>query len=193
MALAAVQVRPPAPDVARLCIATGGGLLLVNLIAWVARDGARFGREERLCAFAIFAAVSMGYYLAREAIAETQFDYIVAAQQHELVDTASQLSREIGAYLDGRVRLAPPRPHMPETWERDEAAWMAFERETVTGYTQLFSRRVRLARAALTFRNLRDRDLDALYQGAGNTFQIRIVGERLAVLADRLQRAIAPS
>src|SRR5262249_17382810 len=43
LAFAAAHVRPPAGDVARLCIAMAVGLLLVNLFAWAARDGARFG------------------------------------------------------------------------------------------------------------------------------------------------------
>jgi hypothetical protein len=191
-AYAAMQLHPPAVDAARVCVACGGWLLLVNLVAWVARDGGRFGREERLCAFAIFAAVLMGYYLSRQAIAERQFDDIVETQQRELADSASDLSREIIAYVDGRSRLAPARPHDPETWERDESAWMTFERESVAGYALRFARRVRAARAALTFRNLRDRDLDAVYQQPGNTFQIRIIGERLGALADRLNRAIRP-
>jgi hypothetical protein len=89
--------------------------------------------------------------------------------------------------------MAPPRPHAPATWDHDEAIWSDFERGTVDGYSQRFARRVRTTRAGLTFRNLRDRDLDAFYQQPGNAFQIRIVGERLGVLADRLQRALAPA
>jgi hypothetical protein len=179
------------PDIARTCIAIGAGILLLNLVAWAARDGARFGREERLCAFLIFAAVTVGYLLARQTVSEDEFDALVDAQQHDLAESASQLSREIVAYVDARAGLAPPRPQHPATWDSDSAAWADFERETVAGYLQRFSRRVRATRAQMTFRNLRDRDLDTFYQQPGNTFQIRVVGERIGELATRLQRALA--
>jgi hypothetical protein len=192
-AFAAMHLRVPAAQVARECVGIGGALLLVNLFAWVARDGARFGREERLWAFMVLGSVVVGYFLSQQAIAEREFDYIVQKQQHELADSAAELSREIIAYIEGRWRTAPPRPRSPDTWEHDESTWALFERETVAGYEQQFSRRVRETRAGLTFRNLRDRDLDMLYQRPGNSFQIRVIGERLGVLAERLRRAIGPS
>jgi len=192
LAFAAAHMQPPAASAATVCVAVAAGLLLTNLICWVAREGAHFGREERLWAFVVFAAVAMGYLFARQGIAEREFDAIVDQQQRELADEAHDLSRELIAYVDGSARLAPPRPHSPDTWDHDEAVWAEFERQTVAGYSQRFGRRVRTTRAALTFRNLRDRDLDAFYQQPGNTFQIRMVGERLGVLADRLNRAIQP-
>jgi len=191
-AFAAAHVHPPAGDVARLCVAMAAGLLLLNLFAWVARDGARFRREERLSAFVVLAAVAMGSYFAREGIAEREFDAVVESQQQELADSAADLSREILAYVNGRARMAPPIPQAAATWDEDEALWAEFERETAAGYAQRFARRVTTIRMALTFRNLRDRDLDALYQRPSHAFQIRAVGERLGVLADRLRRAIGP-
>ena len=192
LAYAALHMRTPAPDVARLCVTIAAGLLLVTLTAWVARDGHRFGREERLSAFLVFAAVTVGYSTSRQAIAEDEFDAIVLSQQHELEQTTAQLSREIIAFVDGRSRMAPPPPR-PETWEQDEAIWLAFEQQTVAAYVPRFSSRVRRARAGLTFRNIRDRDLDAFYQAPASSFQIRVVGERLGVLADRVRRAIEPA
>jgi len=183
-------VDPPAGDAARLCVWAGAGLLLLNLFAWAARDGARFGREERLAAFVVFAAVAMGCYFAREGIAEREFDAIVERQQRELADVADDLSHEILAYVSARARTAPPIPQAAATWDEDETHWVDFERETAAGYAQRFAARVRTTRALLTFRNLRDRDLDALYQRPANAFQIRMVGERLGALADRLRRAI---
>jgi hypothetical protein len=193
LAFAAVHLRTPAPDVARLCVQISGGLVLVNLVAWVAREGDRFGREERLWAFVVFAAVAMGYYLSMQAIAEREFDAIVQVQQRELVETSVQLSRELDAFVDGRLRAAPARPTAPDTWDRDQAAWTGFEQDTSAAYAARFARRVRLARAELTFRNLRDRDLDAFYRSPMNAFQVRVVAQRLAVLADRLRRAVGPS
>jgi hypothetical protein len=192
IAFAALHLRPPAADVSRLCVSIAAGLLLLNLVAWVARDGDRFGREERLCAFLVFAAVAIGYLISRQTVAEDEFDHLVDVQQRELVETTLQLSREIVALVDGRALVAPPRP-APETWERDEAAWLAFEQATSDAYRRRFFLRVRKARADLTFRNIRDRDLDAFYQSPANAFQIRAVGERLAVLADRLHRAEGPA
>jgi hypothetical protein len=166
------------------------GLLLVNLFAWAARDGARFGREQRLLAFVAFAAVAMGVYFARERIAEREFDTIVDQQREQLAESATDLSREIIAYVNGRARLAPPPPQAAATWEYDEARWAGFDAETVVGYAARFARRVGTTRAALTLRNLRDRDLDALYQQPRNAFEIRVIGERFGVLAERLQRSI---
>jgi len=192
LAIAASQVRPPAGDVARLCVAMAAGLLLVNLFAWAAREGARFGREQRLLAFVVFAAVAMGAHFAREGIAEREFDTIVDQQRQQLAGSAADLSREIIAYVNGRARLAPPPPQAAATWEHDEARWAEFDAETVVGYAARFARRVGTTRAALTFRSLRDRDLDALYQQPHNAFEIRMIGERLGVLAERLQRSIGP-
>jgi hypothetical protein len=193
LAFAAIHLRPPAGDVARLCVAIAAGLLLVNLFAWANRDGARFGREQRLLAFVAFAAVAMGVYFAREAIAEREFDTKVDEQRRQLAESAADLSREIIAYVNGRARLAPPPPQAAATWDHDEARGAEFDAETVVGYTARFSRRVATTRTALTFRSLRDRDLDALYQQPRNAFEIRMIGERLGVLAERLQRSIGPT
>jgi len=193
LAFAAIHRHPPAGDMARLCVAISAGLLLVNLFAWAARDGARFGREERLLAFVAFAAVAMGVYFAREGIAEREFDTIVDQQRKQLAESAADLSREIIAYVNERARLAPPPPQAAVTWEPDEARWTAFDAETVVGYAERFTRRVGTARAALTLRNLRDRDLDALSQQPHNAFEIRMIGERLGLLAERLQRSIGPT
>jgi hypothetical protein len=168
------------------------GLLLVNLFAWAARDGARFGREQRLVAFVVFAAVAMGAHFALEAIAEREFDTIVDQQRQQLAGSAADLSREIIAYVNGRARLAPPPPQAAATWEHDEARWAEFDAETVVGYAR-FARGVGTTRAALTFRSLRDRDLDALYQQPRSAFEIRMIGERLGVLAERLKRSIGPT
>jgi hypothetical protein len=193
LAFAAIHVRPPAGDVARLCVAIAASLLIVNLFAWAARDGARYGREQRLVAFVAFASVMMGLYFAREGIAEREFDTIVDQQRQQLAQSAAELSREIIAYIDGRARSAPPPPHSAATWEQDKARWAQFDGETVAGYAPRFARRVATTRAALTFRSLRDRDLDALYQQPRNAFEIRVIGERLGVLAERLERSIGPT
>jgi hypothetical protein len=140
-----------------------------------------------------FAAVTMGVYFARESIAYREFDTIVDQQRQQLVESAAGLSREIIAYVDGRARLAPPPPQAAATWEYDEARWAEFDAETVVGYAARFARRVGTTRAALTFRSLRDRDLDSLYQQPRNAFEIRMIGERLGVLAERLQRSIGPT
>jgi hypothetical protein len=187
-----MHLRPPAGDVARLSIGVAAGLLLVNLFAWAARDGARFGREERLLAFVAFATLAMGVYFAREGIAEREFDTIVDQQRQQLAESAAGLSREIIAYVNGRASSAPPRPQAAATWDQDEARSAEFDAETVAGYAARFARRVGTTRAALTFRSLRDRDLDALSQQPHNAFEIRMIGERLGVLAERLQRSIGP-
>src|SRR5438132_1510189 len=63
-----------------------------------------------------------------------------------------------------------------------------FDTDTVVLYEQQFGGRVRTAHDLLTFRNMRDRDLDTFYRRPANVFQMRIVAQKLAFLSNKLER-----
>jgi hypothetical protein len=185
--LVAVRMNPPAPEVALRCVVATAALLMIKLFGWVGRDGAGFHREERLVSFVSFAAIIMVSYAAQQAIAEVAFDYRVAIQKQELEEGSRDLSREILSFVEGRRHGAPPRPS-PATWDQDEERWTEFENEMAGAYNERFAARVRVAHDLMSLRNMRDRDLDAFYRSPVNDFQMTIVAERLALLADRLER-----
>src|SRR5436190_2907201 len=186
-ALIAMSADPPAPAVAERCASVAAVLLIVKMIAIVARLRSDSGREARLLTLVVFAAIMMGWVGAERAIADAAFTYQVHAQQSALIAASRDLSREILAFVDARHRAAPPRPR-PETWDADVARWLRFEGETVRGYNRRFGARVRTAHDLLTLRSMRDADLDAFYRAPDGEFQIAIVARKLAGLADRLAR-----
>jgi len=183
----AVRAEPPAPDVAARCATAAAILLLIKMIAVVARSKADAGREARLLTFVVFVAIVMGWFGAERAIADAAFDYQVRAQKAALVSSARDLSREVLAFVESRRRLAPPRPR-PATWDADEAAWFRFETGTAEQYNRRFGARVRVAHDLMTLRGMRDADFDAFYRLPANDFQMDVVSRKLALLADRLAR-----
>jgi hypothetical protein len=186
-AVFALRMHPPAAGTAFRCVVVIACLLMTKLFVWVGRDGGGFHREERLAAFVSFVAILMGSYAARQAIAEKAFDYQVSVQRQGLEEGSRSLSREILSFVEGRRRIAPVAPR-PATWEDDENRWTAFENETTDEYNRRFGARVRTAHDLMSLRNMRDRDLDAFYRGPANVFQITVVANRIALLADRLER-----
>src|SRR5579872_899934 len=99
-------MRPPAPGIALRCATAVAILLGAKLIAWVARAGHTFGREQRLLTFVSFAAILMSWFGVREAIADSAFDYIVASQRAELAETSRTLALQIDAFVQRRHRIA---------------------------------------------------------------------------------------
>jgi hypothetical protein len=190
-AAVAIRMTPPAADVAETCATIVAGLLAVKLIAWVAESGSGFQREERLSAFVMAATITLAWIGAREIIHETAFDEKVRTQKRELVASAGDLSREIASFLEGRRQVEPPAPK-PETWERDDEAWLRFESQTAANYERRFGARVRTTHDLLGLRNMRDRDLDAFYRRPANDFQMGVVAQKLGVLAQRLAREDTP-
>ena len=178
---------PPAPAVAGRCATVAAALLVMKVVAVVARSPSGSSRETRLLTFVVFAAIVMGWFGAERAIADAAFDYQVHAQKSALVVSARDLSREIAAFVDARRRAAPPRPR-PASWDADEATWFRFETDTTRLYNRRFGARVRVAHDLLTLRSVRDADLDTFYRLPANDFQMDIVARKLSALADRLAR-----
>ena len=183
----AARMDPPAPDVASKCATAVAILLLVKVAAWIIEAGKAFGREERLSAFVMFAFIVMSWLGVQQVIRERAFDHEVSAQKRELAVSASNLSREIASFLEGRRQAAPPSPR-PATWEQDDVAWSRFENQTTATYERRFGARVRATHDRLLLRSMRDRDLDAFYRLPANEFQMGVVAQKLSVLAQRLTR-----
>jgi hypothetical protein len=179
------RVSPTAPGVALACFETAAGLCLLKVGAWVIASHERFGRQERLALFVMLGAIGLGWFGARQWVAERRFDDLVMRQDHALKLTVQQLSSQIVAFVGERGRHAPPPPR-PETWERDEEAFLTYETDTVREFNAVFGAQVRAAHDVLGLLGIGDRDLDAFYRRPANDFQMRIVAARLAALVAKL-------
>jgi len=183
----AMRMQPPAVTVAARSATAAASLLMAKLLVWVVRSGDRFQREERLVTFVIFAAIVLSWIGVQERISEAAFDYQVTVQTRALIASARNLSRELQGFVDERQREAPPPPK-PASWEADTLVRERFDTETVVDYEQRFGAQVRTAHDLLTFRNMRDRDLEAFYRRPANTFQMLVISEKLVFLAEKLER-----
>jgi len=179
------RMRPPAPGIEERCVTIVAILLAIKLFAWVARKGHTFGREERLATFVSFIAIGMAWVGLRQSIAEAAFDYVVVQQRADLAQTSRTLAYQVDAFLQGRHRIAPPAPR-PSTWDEDERAFGEFETETVLLYERQFGPRVRASHDQMSLRGLGDREFDRFYRRPANEFQMRVVAERLAFFAGKL-------
>lgn len=103
----------------------------------------------------------------------------------DLKTRALLLSAEILRFLAERQQQEPPMPR-PETWNNDVDAMIRFHRETMSLYSQRFASRVIAFRDAFAQGGLVDRELDSFYEHPTNPIGIRIVGERIGALAEKL-------
>jgi hypothetical protein len=186
-AVIALRMTPPAFDVAKLCVATIAVVLAAKVLVWVATDGSRFGREERLLAFVMLASCGLGWIGSREWIDERAFDYRVAEQRAELMRALHDTAMRLTQFVDTRDHVAPPHPR-PATWEHDVDAFDRFEEETVAIYERRFGARVRAAHDLASLRGLRDRDLDAFFRHPANEFQMRVIAKKFDAFASALGR-----
>src|SRR5262249_19865492 len=144
-------------------------------------------REERLFTFVAFAAIVLSWIAVQEQIGEIAFNYQVTTQTQALIVSTRNLAHETLSLVDMRLRETPPPPQQG-SWEADLEARARFEAETVRIFEHRLGDEVRTVHDLLTLRNLRDRDLDAFYRRPANAFQIRVIGQRLESVADRLER-----
>lgn len=186
-AFVALRFTPPAFDVAKSCLSIVALLLAAKVLAWVAADGASFGREERLLAFVMLAACGLGWIGSGEWLDERAFDYRVAQQKAELTRALHDTAVRLTEFVDQRDRQAPPHPR-PATWQRDVDTFDRFEEETVSIYERRFGARVRAAHDLASLRGLRDRDLDAFFRHPANEFQMRVIARKLDGFASALGR-----
>jgi len=183
----ALRLPQPAFEVARSCAAIVALLLAAKVLLWVAVSGAAFGREERLLAFVMLAAVALGWIGTGEWLSGRAFDYRANEQRADLVRALHDTSVRLSRFCDARDQLAPPRPR-PATWQQDVDAIDRFESETVRAYERRFGARVRAARDLVSLRGLRDRDFDAFVRRPANEFQLRVIAKKLDGFSDTLAR-----
>ncbi len=182
-----LRMREPAFDVARDCMTIVAVMLAAKILAWVAVAGATFGREGRLLAFVMLAAVALGWIGWGEWIGNRAFDYRAAQQQAELMRSLHDMSVRLTDFCNARDRLAPPHPR-PATWQQDVNAYDRFESETVRVYERTFGARVREVHDLASLRGLRDRDLDAFFRHPANEFQMRVIAKKLDAFSRTLAR-----
>jgi hypothetical protein len=187
LAITASRLHPPAVDVALRCWTVVAILIFARLLAWVIQSGHTFGREERLLTFLAVSTIALTWLGLRERIVEAAFDYRVSSQRVELALAARTLSYQITGFIEARHREAPPPPR-PESWERDLAAFGQFESETNREYEERFGAQVRAAHDLLSLRGVRNRDFDSFYRSPANDFQIRVLADKLAFLAAKLDQ-----
>jgi len=187
----AFRMNQPAFDVARACTTVVAVLLAVRVLAWVAVTGATFGREERLLAFVMLAAIGLGWIGMGEWTEDRAFDFRVAQQKVELSSTLHDMSMRITQFCDARDRQAPPHPR-PATWQQDVDAYDRFESDTVRAYERRFGPRVRAAHDLASLRGLRDRDLDAFFRHPANEFQMRVIAKKLDTFSQKLAPRPSP-
>jgi hypothetical protein len=182
----AARVTPPAVDVSLWCFGAAAVLLAVKLLFWMETEHRAFDRQDRLAAVVMVCAIGMGWYAARQWVRERQFDYLVAVQNADLRLAVNQLAAQILAFLTERSRHAPPPPR-PATWDRDEAAFIEYETDTVREFDRRFEKQVRAAHDILAQLGLNDKDLDVFYLRPANTFQMQVIAAKLAALGARVR------
>jgi len=187
-AVVASRLSQPAFDVLRFCTTAIAVLLAVRILAWVAVSGGTFGREERLLAFVMLAAVALGWIGTGEWVENKAFDFKAAQQRADFTQTLRDTSIRLTLFCNARDRLAPPKPR-PATWQEDVDNYDRFETETVRAYEQRFGPRVRNIHDVASLRGLRDRDLDAFFRHPANEFQMRVIAKKLDGFSQKLERS----
>lgn len=106
--------------------------------------------------------------------------------EDSLRQNIKNLSTEILNFLADRRRNEPQMPKK-DTWHRDTELMIKYSQETMNQYSIKFAARVLSARNSLFSRGLCDEELDKFYEHPTNAIGIRIVGERLGALSEKLQ------
>jgi hypothetical protein len=183
-AVAAIM-SPPAVAIADDDFALAAIVLMAGVITWAAMMRPSFGRREQVITVVALCAIASGWYQVRLWGHQRQAAFVAERQNEQLRLNAAQLSTTLVAFLRVREHLAPPRPAgTPTRGERDLSG--RFEAETMRLFDGRFARDVRSTHDLLALRGLRDRDLDLIYRRPANGFQIRIIADRLAILATGL-------
>lgn len=104
----------------------------------------------------------------------------------ELKRQATKLSAEILQFLTDRQVGEPPIPR-PSTWEQDMQAQIKYMQQTIAFYSQMFAPRVIAMHDELAKQGFRDGQLENFYEHPTNPIGIRIVGERIGALAERIK------
>jgi hypothetical protein len=101
---------------------------------------------------------------------------------------ATLLSQEILQFLTDRVRGEPslvPGGTDAE-WKQNTESYLLYSRDTMSLYSQQFAARVIATRNAFAERGLTDKELDSIYEHPTNPIGIRMVGEHMGALAEKI-------
>jgi hypothetical protein len=105
--------------------------------------------------------------------------------EDDLKKRSRSLSAEMLTFLSDRNRSSPPLPR-PGTWQQDVHNQVRFMEETMDQYQVKFGARVIAVHDDFAKRGLRDEKLDKLYEYPANPMGVRMLGERIGALAERL-------
>ena len=106
-------------------------------------------------------------------------------QKEDLKVRAKNLSKEILEFIADRERSGFRLPRK-ETWDLDTELMIREHTETMSQYSTKFGSRVIAVRDELAKNGLKDKELDSFYEHPTNAIGIRIVGERIGALAEKL-------
>jgi hypothetical protein len=135
------------------------------------------------------AVVSVGLWLLINPLAASKPTPEVL--QKELYEKTSGLSKEILAFVADRSSNIPILDPNAANWECDTPEGKRHSQETASIYSARFAAQVALVikelfeRYGLSDQN--DLDLNGLNEAPGNSVRVRIIGERLGKLAERLK------
>lgn len=103
-----------------------------------------------------------------------------------LKERAVHLSADILSFLTQRRAGEPPLPKR-ETWDQDVQASIRYSQQTMSIYSETFGAKVIAIHDELASKGITDKELDSFYEHPTNPIGIRIVGEHIGALAERLQ------
>ncbi|HEX4347945.1 MAG TPA: hypothetical protein VHZ73_10250 [Vicinamibacterales bacterium] len=187
VALAEIGARLPAPPVSLvLNLFTAAALIaLAKVAVWVGTSHQTFKREERLAVVVCVLVVGGSWYGTRIWTFERQFDALVVSQNRNFKLTLDELSGRILVFVSEETRDAPPAPRAA-TWDQDEGALLRYRQTTQRAFEAEYGSRVRAAHDVLRLFALTDRDFERFYRQPSDTFEMRIVANKLAFFSAKI-------
>jgi hypothetical protein len=179
------RISPPPVNLVLWCFSSAAAVLLAKLAVWVATSYRTFTRDERLIVVICILAIAGSWYATRMWVFERQFDDLVATQNLNFKLTLDELSGKILVFVSDSSRHAPGPPR-PETWDRDEADIMQYQRGIQIEFEATFGRQVRAAHDALRQFGLTDQDFERFYRHPADTFEMRIIATKLAFYSSKI-------
>lgn len=160
-------------------------IALLKVAVWVGTSHQTFHREERLLVVVCVLGIGGAWYSTRIWTFERQFDALVAAQDRNFKLTLDELSGRILVFVNEKTRDAPPAPRA-ETWDEDEAALFRYRQTTERLFEAEYGAQVRAAHDVLRLFALTDRDFEQFYEHPSDTFEMRVVANKLAFFSRKI-------
>ena len=185
--MAEIGARLPIPPVQLvLNLFTAAALVaLAKVAVWVGTSHQTFHREERLVVVVCVLVIGGAWYSTRIWTNERYFDALIASQNRNLKLTLDELSGRILVFVNQETRDAPPLPKA-ETWDKDEAALLRYRQTTERVFEAEYGSQVRAAHDVLRLFSLTDRDFERFYRQPADTFEMRVVANKLAFFSAKI-------